>query len=60
MNDDLDFQFGDGTAVDFGCGATLFGEFWYFGGQDSFKRQVCEITAFVQSKVFNYNFCSGQ
>ena len=32
MNDDIDFEYGDGTDARLGCGATLFGQFWYFGG----------------------------
>ena len=40
MNDDLDFQYGEETSAYQGCGATLFGEFWYFGGQSPLKRQV--------------------
>ena len=41
VNDDINFQFGKGTSVEYGCGATLNGEFWYFGGDGSYKRQVC-------------------
>lgn len=37
MNDDIDFAYGEKTATYYGCGATLRGEFWYFGG---FDRQV--------------------
>ena len=45
-NDDLNFGgldyhddlTGDRTAVDDGCGATLMGQFWYFGGY--YSRQV--------------------
>ena len=40
MNDNLDFRYGEGTSVSYGCGATLFGEFWYFGGSGKFRRQV--------------------
>ena len=32
MNDDLDFQYGENTMSLSGCGATLMGEMWYFGG----------------------------
>ena len=31
INDDLAFEFGEGATVMNGCGATLYGEFWYFG-----------------------------
>ena len=40
-NDDLDFEYGDGTSVYNGCGATLMGQFWYFGGSwNANDRQV--------------------
>ena len=35
MNENLAFEYGDGTRAYAGCGATLNGEFWYFGGQGS-------------------------
>ena len=38
INEDLTFEYGDGTAAHYGCGATLNNEFWYFGGSN--KRQV--------------------
>ena len=31
VNDDLNFEYGRGASAKYGCGATLFGEFWYFG-----------------------------
>ena len=31
INEKLDFEFGDGATALNGCGATLNGEFWYFG-----------------------------
>ena len=31
VNDDLDFEYGEGATAKYGCGATLMGEFWYFG-----------------------------
>ena len=31
VNDDLDFEYGEGAVAYAGCGATLMGEFWYFG-----------------------------
>ena len=40
MNDDIEFEYGEGTGAAYGCGATLFGQFWYFGGRDSTSRQV--------------------
>ena len=43
MNDAVDFEYGEGTEVSYGCGAMLHGQFWYFGGNSgtSAKRQVC-------------------
>ena len=46
MNDDIDFEYGEETQALYGCGATLFGQFWYFGGSGSTLRQVT-------------GFCSG-
>ena len=31
-DDNLTFEFGEGTEVVDGCGATFMDEFWYFGG----------------------------
>ena len=43
---DLAFEYGEDTATFNGCGATLLGEFWYFGGgrpnTNTHKRQVCD------------------
>ena len=49
-NDDLNFEYSDDTDIHNGCAATLFGEFWYFGGGDGSARgnphlrQVCQIS----------------
>ena len=32
INQDLDFEYGDGVYAVLGCGATLQNVFWYFGG----------------------------
>ena len=40
VNNDLAFEYEEGTKINQGCGATLLGEFWYFGGYGSNKRQV--------------------
>ena len=40
MNDDLIFEYGEGADARSGCGATLMGEMWYFGGGGSQIRQV--------------------
>ena len=39
INEDLSFEYGDGTEAYQGCGVTFQNEFWYFGG-NSHKRQV--------------------
>ena len=43
VNDDLDFQYGEGTKASWGCGTTFKGEFWYFGGTGDGFRQVNEL-----------------
>ena len=40
VNDNVDFHYESGTKVEFGCGATLMDQFYYFGGPDSKRRQV--------------------
>ena len=47
MDDDLIFEYEEDTSVYGGCGTTLMGEMWYFGGfpesmtgQPNQKRQV--------------------
>ena len=49
VNEELNFEFGEGATVYEGCGATFMGEFWYFGGYDlANKRQVSTIiTRFI-------------
>ena len=41
---DIDFVYGQGTTAGYGCGASLLGEMWSFGGgsaaYQSFNRQV--------------------
>ena len=34
INDNLDFEYGDGADAKYGCGATIMNEFWYFGGDN--------------------------
>ena len=41
-NDDLNFEYGHATTAAYGCGATLMGQFWYFGGYGIATRQVNE------------------
>ena len=48
INEELNFQYGDGRSASYGCGATLHNIFWYFGGSGSNKRQVKLQKTFVQ------------
>ena len=58
-DDDLNFEISDGAVAHNGCAATLFGEFWYFGGgtggtdANSQKRKVrshfCYLVAIKNS-----------
>ena len=48
VNDDLNFEYEDSTLAYCGCGATLKGEFWYFGSaqraryfHSNFFRHLC-------------------
>ena len=41
INDDLDFEYGDGADARYGCGATLMDEYWYFG--DDKKVNIISI-----------------
>ena len=40
INENLNFEYGDGTEAYYGCGVTFQNEFWYFGGVRSYERQV--------------------
>ena len=53
MNEDLTFEYGDGTEVRYGCAATLNNEFWYFGGSSHADRQVnCKHTRLIYISFF--------
>ena len=39
MNEDLNFEYGDGASASNGCGATLHNVFWYFGGYEDNNHQ---------------------
>ena len=52
VDDDLRFEYDINTDAHGGCGATLMGEMWYFGGfKSAQKRQVC-ILQTVLIKLF--------
>ena len=53
INENLSFEFGDGTTAYGGCGATLNGEFWYFGGLDSYKNVSLSLSDF---RIYNLFF----
>ena len=40
VKNNLNFEYGPGTTVSYGCAATFRGEFYYFGGAAPNKRQV--------------------
>ena len=40
MANDLSFEYGENTAVKYGCGTVFNGEMWVFGGSDLQKKQV--------------------
>ena len=56
-NKDLNFEYGEGTDVNGGCGALLRNIFWYFGGDSwgSYNRQVKLI-----KDLFNIYLFSGE
>ena len=37
---DFDFHYEDEVSLKEGCGITLRGQMWYFGGEGDYKRQV--------------------
>ena len=50
MDDDLSFEYGEGTDAYCGCGATLMGEMWYFGGRSN-TRQVSLVVFNIMNPV---------
>ena len=54
-NDDLNFEYGDGTDLHNGCSATLLGEFWYFGGGGSTNNPyIRQVDAFFRLYGISY------
>ena len=52
VNDDLDFNYGNGVSLSRGCGVTLHGQFWYLGGKGStYDRQVNMNAYLFQIKI---------
>ena len=52
-NENPSFKYEDGTTAFRGCGATLNGEFWYFGGEDKYKNVSLSSINF---KIYNLCF----
>ena len=44
VNDDIDFTYGEETSTYYGCGATLRGEFWYFGGYNGRVNTLRQVS----------------
>ena len=55
MDDDLNFEYGQGTDVAGGCGASLMGEMWYFGGYPNTRQVRLYYDSYKGSK--NKTFC---
>ena len=43
MDQDLDFEIGNGNSIQGGCGAILMNQMMYFGGLQNWKKQVCSL-----------------
>ena len=50
VNDDLDFTYGSGVDLRYGCAVTLRGRMLYLGGDYGFKRQV-RFEAILQMQI---------
>ena len=61
MNEDLSFEYGDGTNSYRACGATLMGEMWLFGGHDKTIRQASKIEGckMVRQSDMSFDFYQG-
>ena len=55
----LNFEYGEGADAQFGCGATLMGEMWYFGG--GYRRQASKIEGcmLVRQGDLDFDFTEG-
>ena len=51
VNDDIDFTYGEGTAAFYGCGASLRGEFWYFGGYHGAINTLRQVSQRIFSNI---------
>ena len=50
VNDDLDFTFGSGVSLKYGCAVTLRGRMLYLGGLGDYTRQV-RFEAILQIEI---------
>ena len=51
----MNFEYGDEVVAHNGCGATLFGQFWYFGGGTGSAESVNPYKKQVRFLVFIKN-----
>ena len=59
VDTDLNFEYGENTNVYGGCGATLMGEMWYFGGDRNvvffiISNKYKSFFRWVKSKAANW------
>ena len=40
VDGNLEFDYGNGVSLEYGCGLTLRGQMWYFGGYAGHTKQV--------------------
>ena len=40
VDSNFEFEYGNDVSLFYGCGLTLRGQMWYFGGSNAYKRQV--------------------
>ena len=52
INPNLAFVYGDKVMASYGCGATLNGEFWYFGGWNRYKNVSLSLVGFRIYNIF--------
>ena len=50
------FEYGSGTEVNMGCGASIYDEFWYFGGDSSYKRRQASKKSELRHLNSNFQF----
>ena len=58
MNENLAFEYGDGATAAYGCGATLNGEFWYFGYGQKVSFPLTDFILFALYCTLKHSFHS--